>query len=626
MNSGSDSRASFSPTHRLSRTKRFPPISASPTPTTSSLLGGGALIGGYNNQLEYTGDYGPYLVPQNTYQIADTATYIRGPHTLRFGGNIIRRQVNLFRPNRGKGYFFLFGNGEGAGSTGFESADVLAGFVKEYSIGPPFGMVRTRNWETGYFVQDDWRLSRKLTLNLGLRYDLYTFPTEANNRQANFDIVTRQLRVAGQDGNSASLINTDRNNFAPRVGFAYDFKGDGKMVIRGGYGMFYFLDRGGIDNQLAQNPPFSGFSLFQFNDGVRITLSGRGPDGTGPAGAFDSQQATRALPTGSTAGLNLQNPKDITVFAALPDNRNSYVQQWNLQVQRQVGAANVFSLAYVGTAGKRLTSYYNLNRQAFNAPAGTRQFPQLGGVNVQETRGSSIYNSLQAQLERRFTQGLQFRAAYTWSHAIDDTNGAFDARQPADIRNFRLDRGSSSFDTRHRLVVSSLYEVPYGRGRTFGTNLPALLDHVVGGWQINGILTFQSGFPFDLTTPGDPGDVRPDLVGPIQIDRDNPDRYFNTKAFARVPTNADGVLLRPGTLGRNVLVGPGTRQLDFSIFKNFPLTERIKTQFRTEVFNLTNTPQFGQPNGDITSANFGRIQSTRFASERQIQFALRLSF
>jgi hypothetical protein len=585
---------------------------------TSSLLGGGALIGGFNGQIEYTGDFGPFLVPQNSYQYSDIVSITKGQHNFRLGANIIRRQVNLFRPNRGKG-FFMIGPGTGR-TTGYEVSELLVGFIDNYTIGPPFGMVGTRNWETGYFAQDDWRVSHKLTLNLGLRYDLYTFPSEVANRQANFDPATGELRVAGQDGNSESLIPTDKNNFAPRIGFAYDWSGDGKTVIRGGYGVFYFLDRGGIDNQLAQNPPFSGFSEFRFDDGVRITLSGRAPNGS-----LDSRLATGVLPLGDASGLNLKNPTNVTVFSALESNVNSYVQQWNLQVQRQLNADTALSVGYVGTKGSKLATYYNLNRQAYNAPGGTRLFPSLGNVNVQDTAGNSIYHSLQTQLERRLAKGLQFLASYTWSHAIDDSAGAFDNQtNRVDPYNLRLERGNSSLDLRHRFVFSSLYEIPYGRGRMYGKDLSGVMDAVLGGWQLNGILTLQSGQPFDLTDPGNP-ETRPDITGNPETFGD-PDRWFTTTVFARVPTNGSGVKLRPGSAGRNILYGPGIKSLDFSLFKNFHITERIKTEFRAEVFNLTNTPQFSQPNGDITSGDFGRIRSTRLGSNRQIQFALRVTF
>ena len=198
------------------------PLSANlgiPNANTLSILGGGALIGGFNDQLEYTGDYGPYQVPEQTWQFSDSLSYIRGKHSLKFGAQILRRQVNLFRPFAGKGYFFLFGNGGGDSPTGYEVSDVLAGWVNQYSVGPALGFSHTRNWETGYFAQDDWKINRKLTLNLGLRYDLYTWPEEENNLQANFDVPTGQLVLPGQLGYPKALIDTDKNNWAPRLGF-----------------------------------------------------------------------------------------------------------------------------------------------------------------------------------------------------------------------------------------------------------------------------------------------------------------------------------------------------------------------------------------------------------------------
>ncbi len=586
---------------------------------TSPLLGGGALIGGYNNQLEYTGDFGPYLVPQNTWQVADTVSWVRAQHSLKFGFTVIRRQVNLFRPNRGKGYFFLFGNGDSPYSTGFEQADLLAGFVNEYTIGPPFGMVGTRNWENGFFVQDDWRVTRRLTLNLGLRYDYFTWPTEVANRQANFNLATGALQIAGQSGVPASLLKTDKNNFAPRVGFAFSM--NDKTVLRGGYGIFYFLDRGGIDNQWAQNPPFSGYSSYRFEQGYRITLSGQAPLGNGTSGSLDNRFAANPLPLGSTAGINLNNPVGLTVFASNSNNVNSYVQQWNLQVQRELPGQWVLDLGYVATAGHKLMTYWDANRPVFNSN-NVRAYPQLGSVNVQESRGNSIYNAMQLQIERRFANGFQMRGAYTWSHAIDDGLGAFDSGQPQDIRNLSLERASSSLDIRHRWVLSGLYELPFGKSKAVGSSWNRATDLVLGNWQMNGIWVWQTGQPVNITQ-GD--NYRPDPVGSPTV-TGNPDNSISASLFRQVPKNASGVVIRPGFLSRNAIYGPGTNQLDLSVFKKFPITERVKMEFRAESFNLTNTPQFANPQGDITNGNFGKITTTRFSTNRQTQLALRFSF
>jgi len=597
------------------------PLSANlgiPNANTSPLLGGGAAINGGSN-IEYTGDGGSYLSPQNTYQFANTTSYIHGKHTLRFGANIIRRQVNIFKTANSKGTFD-FSNNSAAVSTGYSDADMLAGFAQSYAIGVESGMVGTRSWETGYFLQDDWHATRRLTLNLGLRYDLDTWPTEAYNRQANFDIVSGQILVAGQNGEPASLIRTDKNNFAPRIGFAFDPQGDGKTAIRGGYGIFYFLDRGGVSKQLVQNPPISGSSTYQSTSGYRFALSGQAP-----LNATDSTLATQAMPLGSVSGLNLQSPSGgLNLFAALPNNVDSYTQQWNLQVQRQISRATVLSVGYVGTAGRHLTSYYDYNRQYFNQAAGVKNFPKLGTITTEETRGTSNYNSLQVHLDRRFSTGLLFRAAYTYSHSIDTAEGAFDFNQPQDIHNFGLERASSDFDMRHRFVASGMYELPYGKGRHFGSSAPAMLRAILGDWQMNGILTLQTGIPFNLSTPGTPSNIRPNLIAPVTM-YDNPTDWFSTSSFSEVPS-VGGVLVAPGTLGRNVLVGPGVRTLDASIFKDFRLGERIRIQFRAEFFNTANTPVFANPTGDISSSNFGRITGTRLSSERNIQMALRVRF
>lgn len=587
-----------------------------PNANTAPELGGGAAING-GSFLDFTGDGGPYLGPQNTYQVASTMSYNRGAHSIRFGANIIRRQVNIYQLSSPKGNFD-FSDPTAPGSVGFSQADMLAGFARSYTIGVLAGMIGTRSWETGFFIQDDWRVSRKLTLNAGLRYELNTWPVEVYDRQSRFDIVTGRILLAGRDGNSRSLVATDGNNFAPRLGFAYDLGGNSRTVIRGGLGMFYYIDRGGVANQLSGNAPFKGSTAYQYADGYRISLSGRAPDG-----ATNSTLATGALPLGSNEGLNLNAPVGVNMFASLPKNVNSYVHQWSLQVQQQMGKSTVLSTGYVANAGRKQMAYYPYNQQHYNAPNGARNFPLLGNITVQETRGNSSYHGWQTQLERRFSDGIHFRLSYTWGHAIDNTVGAFDLYQPIDIRNLELERGSSAWDVRHRFVGSFMYEIPYGAGRRFGSGAPKMARLLLGGWQLGGIIIFQGGLPFNLSTPGAPGG-RPDLVGPVEIYGD-PDRYFSTASFARVPVS-NNVLVRPGTLGRNVLVGPGSKTMDASVMKEFQVLERLQCQFRAEFFNITNSPVFANPIGDIVNTNFGRIRGTLQSTERNTQLVLRITF
>jgi hypothetical protein len=599
------------------------PISANlgiPNANTSPLLGGGALIGGNGNQLTYTGDYGTYEVPENTYQIADNLTVTIGKHSVKLGMNIIWRQVNMFRPEAGKGFFNLYGNGVGPGSTGYETADILAGFVNDYQIGAQTGMFGTRSWENGFFVQDDWRANRRLTLNLGIRMDYLTPPTEVHARQSNFNLATGQIQLATAPDDPVVRGNSPK--FAPRVGFAYDVKGNAKTVIRGGYGIFYFVDRGGISNQLAQNAPFAGLSQYNYSSGYRVTLSGEAP-----LNSNNWIAATGPLPVASFGNLNLANPQNISIVADKLFYPLSYAEEWNLQVEQQVTKSMVATLAYVGSGGHHLIDYYNTNSQLFDTPPGTFIYPQMGAINVSDPRGNSIFNALEAELQRRFTADLQFTASYTFSRTIDDGGGAFaTTTTPQDFENIRLDRGLADQDARNRFVLSGVYTLPFGRGHHYASHINRAADAVIGGWQLNGILTIQSGLPFTLSTPGQPSTGRPDQIGPVTTNSGNTGEYFTTSAFARAPVTAAGVLVRPGTLGRNVLIGPGSRTVDMSLFKTFPLADRLKLEFRAEAFNIANHPQFSNPNTDITAGNFGQITGTLLSSEREIQFAAKLLF
>jgi len=600
------------------------------------ILPGIALIGGYAAQIEYTGDYGNYLVPQTSLNYNDTLTWSKGRHTLKVGGSIIRRELNLFRPLAGKGFFGIAGNGSspsngGSGhvDTDYEVSDLLAGFVDGYSHGTPYGMVGTRTWENGFFAQDDFRVTRRLTLNLGLRYDVLTWPVEIQNRQANFDLVTGALIVAGSDGASRTLISNDYHDFGPRLGFAYQLTNDGKTVLRGGYGLFYFLDRGGISNQLAQNPPFSGEQTVTYAQGYRITLSGSLPcELTCTAAQLISTNATGPLPTGSFTNLNLSAPTGVSVTAMLPTDVTPQVSEWNLQLQRQIGTNQSVSIAYVGTHGAHLMRNYNANQVLFNAPASVNGlFPSLGGITVQDTSGKSDYDAMQLQYERRLTRGLQVTGAFTWSKTLDDSCGDLDACSPQLYTDYAIERGLSTQDVDYVFSSSALYELPFGRGKQFGGNVSRWVDYAIGGWQLNAIYTLQGGTPFSITVSGTPSSTRADLVGKITVNPGNIANYVEASAFAVPAKNAAGIYIAPGTAGRDIVRGPGFSNMDFAMFKNFPITERVKGQFRVQAYNLTNTPHFGNP-GDtnLLDGHIGQINGVLTNSWRQVELALRFTF
>jgi hypothetical protein len=607
------------------------------------LLGGIALIGGYNNQIEYTGDFGTYKVPQTGFNYNDTLTWTKGRHTVKLGGSILRRELNLFRPLAGKGYFQIAGNGNsgccsgatGHVDTGYEVSDLLAGFVDGYSHGTQFGMVGTRSWENGFFAQDDFRVTNRLTLNLGIRWDILTWPTEVENRQANFDLVTGALVVAGSNGASRTLIPNDYHDFGPRLGFAYQLTRDAKTVVRGGYGLFYFIDRGGISNQLSQNPPFGGENSVTYQQGYRITLSGAvpacNPNPVCPAGALVTTGATAPLPTGNFTNLNLAAPTGVSVIALLPSNIPPMVSQWNLQVQRQIGTNQSVSLAYVGTHGAHLVRNYNANQQLYNtATSVPGLYPNLSGIQVQDTSGKSDYHALQAQYERRFTNGLQMTGAFTWSKTLDDSCGNLDAGSacsPQLYTDFGLERALSTQDVDYVMSVSALYELPFGRGKKFGSDVSKWMDYVIGGWQLNAIYALQGGTPFSITVSGNPSSTRADRVGKISVHPGNINNYVDAGAFAKPAKNAAGNYIAPGTAGRDIVRGPGFSNMDFALFKNFPITERIKGQFRIQAYNLTNTPHFANPaDTNLSDGHIGLINNVLTNSWRQIELGLRITF
>lgn len=595
-----------------------------PNANTGPLLGGGALIGQSGSQLEYTGDYGDYFVPENTYQIADNLSWVKGRHTFKFGANVMWRQVAFFNPIAGKGFFQA--QAYQPWSTGWEQSDLLVGWIGDYQVGPSNGYFHTRSWEDGFYGQDDYRVNNHLTLNLGLRYDYFTWPTEINNRMANFDLATGHIVLAGQNGVSDSTLSNRKKNLAPRIGFAYDLYGDQKSVIRGGYGIFYFIDREGIDKQLSQNAPFGGSADYNYSGGFfgngLLTLGGiaqPNADGTPNIGTI----TTTGFPNKQSLAIDINNPKNVSLTGWLPNDKTSSVQEWNLQYERQLDSKTAMTLAYVGTKGTHLSTFYDVNRPDYTT--GIKAYPLLGTIPVNDTSGKSIYHGLHVQVQRHLSQGFQFTGSYTWAHAIDNSPSGFDAdyRYGGNVVDpFQWqtkERANSNQDIRHNLVFNALYELPFGRGRQFGHDWNSAENALLGGWQFSPIVMVASGAPFDVecnycSSPS----TRPDLIGPLH-QLNHPNEWFDTSSFQKLHSG-------PGTSPRNPFTGPASKVVNLSVGKTFKLTERFSTDFKGEFFNLFNTAQFSQPDGNQNDGNFGRITSLAFDSQREIQLSLRVNF
>ena len=564
-----------------------------PGPGGITVPNGISLIGGGNGTfIEYLGDFGQYRIKQRTIQLSDAVTWLTGSHAFKFGGTALRRNLAQERSRFGKGfYFFRDGFGYQPGNSGYEVADMLVGMTDFTATGVPGYVPRNAiSWENAVFAQDDWHVNSNLTLNLGLRYDLLTPYYEENNRLGNYDPVTQKLILPNQNGASRSTIKTDRNNFGPRLGFNYLI--NDQTAFRGGYGIFYSLDRGGIDNQLTENPP-AVVTQFRFggDPGAKVRISDpiALPEPVNPN--------SPSLPLGS--GL---------VYIPA-DSKNTEVQQFNLGVQREIFSDTSLLVAYVGTRAKNLAT--QLTSAGFGGDVASR-------LTTIKYIGKSSYNALQATARRRESYGLSYLASYTLSKSRNEGPGFFPGNpsrggsvtdpncSKVDAPcNLGLDEGFADYDARHRFTLAATYELPFAKDNAF-----------IGGWSVNTVLTLQSGSPF---TVYDQNGKRADQVGNPNSGPKNTGQFFNTSAFKP----AAGA---QGTEERNAVRGPGTKVLDLSLFKTFNFLDANAFQIRIEGFNVLNTAQYNQPNNVVGDSNFGKITGTRLNSERQVQLAARYIF
>lgn len=598
---------------------------------------------------------------QNTFHYADTLSWVRGKHTMRFGGEARRYRINYFNNNRQRGAlafqsfpdFLLALPGtplnEGGNGTGFSNINSTS--AANGNVGRA-----DRITDLAFFWQDDWKITSRLTLNLGVRYDFLGFSVDSQGRNGNFD--TRLFRPPAAGGSTSSgfvqasntnrplqglpqvkpiLVDSDdRNNFAPRLGFAYRITD--KLALRGGYGWFY--DR--LSNQLGLRAALSAPNY------VRSDLQAAAAVAVGFQNPFPVLPQRSEFPIAPTlyAPPYTSARPALSLNAIDPTLKTPHMQHYTMNLQYEMLRNTLLEVGYVGTRGTSLPAQRLLNQALLASPEQPvngittnttanvqNRVPYLGfsptGLIWIETSTDSRYDSLQVSVTQRLTKGLRFLAAYTWSKSLDNHSG--DANSvlstvDGDQSSLRLNRGVAEFDRTQRLVFNFVYDIP-GLFASW-----AVARRAMHGWQLSGVAVAQSGLPFNITDSSAatlfgvttsrasfaPGATREKArkSGPAQ---DRLNSYFDTAAFARAGTGF-------GNVGRNILRGPAQRNIDISVNKRFAVTERRFVEFRSEFFNMLNVVNFETPGANVAAAgNFGVITGIN-GNPRILQFALKFVF
>ena len=642
---------------------------------TSTLNGGLPQIGLGRYSQVGANDWLPTKEYSNVWDFIQNVSINKGAHAMKLGAEVRPIQFPFFQVPFPHGEMNFARtetafpsnatssgqNGTFSANTGDEFASFLLGAIDNGQISTTNFISSTRK-AYAFYGQDDWKVTPKITLELGIRYELWSPIGEQFSRQSNFDINNLTLYIPSGPNQSAPLppnfnqpytfggvtypalfpnvqvsrgqvsqylIPWDKGDVGPRIGIAWNVLD--KTVVRAAYGIFY-----GGEEQQGGNPN-RGESA-PFNESPQLNR---------PPGVSSFQPNPFFANGAAIGGISVGYP--LTVFTTTPasslqfrevanDFRNPMVQKWNFAIQRELPGQMALEVGYQGNHSSHqllqpdFNTCPNFATTNPNINCGTlRPYPDIGSISGTASFGFGNYEALTAKLEKRLSRGLQFITSYTYGHALADSgttlsgsNGLY-TRDPA---NFASSYSSASWDIRHSFTTGFTYQIPFGRGKAYGANMNRVADFVVGGWQTNGILTLHTGQPFTLRANGCQGifgGCSPDLVSGMNpaaapSGGRTPAEWFNTAAVT-----APGPLSE-GNLGLQTNYGPPTRSLDFSLFKDFRFTERWILQFRAESFNIANTPQFNVPDNTLGDANFGKVTSTFAGSERHVQFALRLQF
>ena len=567
------------------------------------------------------GGFNPVDRDSQNRQIIGDVTWIKGSHTVKMGASFLRSQNNIFNIRNEIGSYSFNGRYTADGA-----ADFMLGMASQYGWNTRL-QVQLRSWNQGYFIQDDWKVTPKLTLNLGVRYELVLPFVDKYDRMGIFDLTTDpnkpRLIYAGSEGTGSynrAMYRSDKDNIMPRFGIAY--KLNDKTVIRTGYGIYYsYLEPFGDAEYLIGNPPNAY--------GVTITSSA-----TVPAVLLRSGPPPGALELAKATGLTFVS------YEREPDTDQG--QQWNFNIQRELGQDWLLEVGYSGSKGTHLLRRVDANfsppgpgninakrrYQSAEIPGTGIVSSPLGPVQGYAHNANSNYHALITRLEKRFSGGFTLLTSYGFSKAIGDVCGAAAQGDTSgcghqDLRNIRLDRSVDNQDVPHRFVASGIWELPFGKGRKWGANWPGFANAILGGWSTGNIVVISSGRPYNAIVSGNPANTgtigvvnRPNLNGdPYDWERTLA-RDFNIGVFT--PNNQYEI----GSAGRNILRQRGFFNWDFSLMKNFQIKESFRAQFRFEGFHFSNTPRFGQAGNTLGTATFGLISGA--GTPRNLQFGLKL--
>ncbi len=575
----------------------------------------------------------------HNYQVQDAMTWISGRHTIKFGYEL-RQSRNLLDSDNGPRGSFTFGasytaaldpaTGNPRTGTGEPVADFLLGTVTNMNGAVGTSLTHFQFWTNNAYIQDDWRVSRELTLNYGLRYEYIGPPAPIEQERHHvygFDFGTGRQRFPTLGQIRDSIIEPDYRNWAPRFGFAYNPRWATSWVLRGGTGIYFDQTQMNETQFITNGPP-----VFRQQN---LNSSGRGLP------PFEFGRNTLPVVTVPPVDENYVTPPLTNLFATEIRGRKPRVYMWTFSLQKSFGTNWVAEAAYVGSKGIRLSKRYNSYANATPGvlydvtPGVANYYPSLTGMLYSSQAGWSKFHALNLRLERRFDSGLSFLTAYTFAKSIDTDSGGSFSTPNLNPANFQLDVGPSDFDINHRVVASAVYELPFGRGKRFGGDMSRAADLLLGGWQINAIPSWQSGVKRNVTAPNTTTlsfvTQRADHTGlgiysefngitPREaFGEGNSERYWiNPNAF-RAPAP-----LKFGTSGRTLIIGPSWTNVDLSVFKNFSIREGMVLQFRAEAFNAFNNVQFNPPEMNVAAATFGTIQGAQ--RPRVMQMALRFTF